>query len=121
MLRNRFLGLLSLITISCACAQNSPNMASDQLTGTSKGTLTCKTESAMVAIMKTIAPPTYVIDKQVMNALIKKGDCLIMPDGWQLLEAQDPPFNQQKDHASKWTIRTPQGIVHMWGAPIGEE
>lgn len=121
MFRTRFLGLLSLAIVGCACAQDPSHTTSNQLTGTSKGTLTCKTEAPMVEIMKTIVPPAYMIDKQIMNALIEKGDCLIMPDGWQLLEAQDPPPNQQNDHASKWTIRTPQGIVHMWGAPIGED
>lgn len=121
MLRIKFISLLSMATIGSACAQNPPNTATDHLTGTSKGTLTCKTESAMVKIMKTIVPPNYMIDRQVMNTLIEKGACLIMPDGWQLLEAQDPPHDQMANHASKWTIRTPNGIVHMWGAPIGED
>lgn len=84
----------------------------------SEGTVTCKTEKAMVTLMKA-TPPSLITNRDVLNRLIKSGDCLLMPRGWVVLEAEDPPLDQQANHASKWTIRTPQGIVHMWGTPFG--
>lgn len=117
---NAMISLLWCVS-SCVSAQAISDLIPDQITGSSKGTLTCKTEAAIVEIARTIGPPTYLINKQVMDDLIKKGDCLLMPEGWQLLEALDPPMDLKEDHGSKWTIRTPQGIVHMWGVPNGED
>lgn len=115
----KLLCLFSLAAFGFAYAQTPRHQTEDHITGSDKGTLACKTEAAMVQIMKTMIPPTYLINKQVMDELIKKDDCLIMPTGWVVLLQKDPPLDQQEDHASQWTVRTPHGTVHMWGTPMG--
>ncbi|RDS78733.1 hypothetical protein DWU98_21390 [Dyella monticola] len=94
---------LSLAMITCAYAD--------------QGTVACKTEKAMVTLMK--VKPYLSTNSDELKRMIKSGDCLFLPDEWLVLEADDPPLDQQEDHASKWTIRTSHGIVHMWGAPFG--
>ena len=106
--------VLSLAT--SACAQTAA-IDPDHVTGSHEGTVACRTEEAMVALMK--ASPGLTTNEEVLQRLIKSGDCLVMPDGWVVLRAEDPPLNQQADHASRWTVRTPEGIVHMWGTPFG--
>lgn len=54
-----------------------------------------------------------------MDEMIKNDDCLIIPEEWIILLQEDPPLDQQDDHASKWTVYTPDGIVHLWGTPMG--
>lgn len=111
---------LSLCMVFSAYAQKQPTPEQERITGSSEGTVACKTESAMVTLMQADLPDGMTNDK-VMNQLVKSGHCVIMPHDWLLLEAKDPPLKKQNDHASQWTIRTPQGIVHMWGSPVGEE
>ncbi|WP_196239560.1 hypothetical protein [Dyella monticola] len=63
--------------------------------------------------------PNGMTNMKVLDHLVKTGDCVMMLTDWDLMEAQDPPLDQQNDHASKWTIRTPNGVIHMWGTPFG--
>lgn len=72
----------------------------------------------MVTLMKAELPDGMT-NMKVLDQLVKNGQCMMMPKDWHLMEAQDPPLDKQNDHASKWTIRTPHGIVHMWGGPFG--
>lgn len=72
----------------------------------------------MIEVMHA-TPASLVTPANVLDKAIKSGDCLMLPKDWEVVEAQDPPLHQQNDHASKWTIRTPDGIVHMWGTPLG--
>ena len=111
---------LSFCMVTTAWAQTQPTPEQAQITGSSEGTVACKTEAAMVTLMKADLP-NGMTNEKVLDQLVKSGDCVIMPRGWLLLEAKDPPLKEQGDHASQWTIRTPQGIVHMWGSPVGEE
>lgn len=113
------INLLWLTVIGCVYAQTQPHPPENEITGSDDGTLACKPEIAIVKIMKTMKPPHFLIDGQVMNDMIKKGDCLIIPEEWVVLLQKDPPLEQQEDHASQWTIKTPNGIIHMWGAPMG--
>ncbi|QAU24960.1 hypothetical protein EO087_13955 [Dyella sp. M7H15-1] len=108
--------LLLLVITTNACAQTLP-VDRDIGPGSHAGTIACKTEDAMVMLMK--ASPALTTNEQVLDRLIKSGDCLIMSRGWAVLLAEDPPLDQQEDHASKWTVRTPDGVVHMWGTPFG--
>lgn len=101
-------------------AQNSPGQSDEQLKGSSEGTVACKTEQAMVKLMKADLP-NGVTNKTVLNGLVKDGECVIMPHDWLVLGGKDPSSDQRGDHASLWTIRTPQGIVHMWGWPLGDD
>lgn len=118
MFRTRFLSLFSLAIIGCACAQTTPDTSNNLTTGSDEGTVACKTEAAMVTLMEA-TPPSQITNQEVLQRLTKSGDCLIMPKGWAVLTMDDPPLDKQKNHASKWTIRTPHGIVHMWGTPFG--
>ncbi|QAU24961.1 hypothetical protein EO087_13960 [Dyella sp. M7H15-1] len=108
--------VLSLIIGINAVAEDLP-IDSQHITGSDEGTITCKTEQAMVTLMK--ASTALTTNEKVLSRLVESGDCLIMPRGWLVLRAKDPPLDQQEDHASQWTIRTPNGIVHMWGTPFG--
>jgi len=108
--------VLFFVVSACTCAQNAPS-SSTQISGSDEGTLACKNEKAVVTLLQTITP-THTLNVDIMNQLIERGDCLILPTGWVILEQDDPPLNRQADHASKWTIRTPHGIIHLWGLPM---
>lgn len=114
----KLVSLLPLVAIGCACAQNPPDPEAAKITHYPDGTVACKTEAAMVELMHA-SPPQLPTNEKVLDKLIKSGDCLIVPENWEISLQKDPPLNQQADHASKWTIRTPHGIVHMWGTPMG--
>lgn len=101
-------------------AQTSSEQSEEKLKGSSEGTMACKTEQAMVKLMKADLP-NGVTNKTVLSGLVKSGDCLIMPHDWLVLGGKDPSPDQRGDHASLWTIRTPQGVVHMWGWPLGDD
>lgn len=85
-----------------------------------QGYLVCKTEKAMLELMKSQPPAATVQNMHVQNRLIKSGACLVTPRGWVVLEVQDPVSNQPEDHAAKALIRTPNGIIQMWATPFGE-
>lgn len=74
----------------------------------------------MVSLMHA-SPALVPVSDDTLDPYIKRGDCLILPKNWHVLTQKDPPVVQQEDHASQWTIRTPQGVVHMWGAPVGSD
>ncbi|MBE1159106.1 hypothetical protein [Dyella acidiphila] len=99
--------LLAIATAACAHIEQPA-----QLTGSDEGTVACKSESASVALLRA-SPPSLPTNDKVLNAFVARGDCLVMPAGWQILVAEDPLLDQQEQHASKWTTRTPHGIVHM--------
>ncbi|RDS78734.1 hypothetical protein DWU98_21395 [Dyella monticola] len=106
---------LSLVIATNVCAQDLP--ADRYLgSGSNAGTVVCKAEKSMVALMNAGTSEPVLLTRLIIN-----GDCLVMPYGWSLLVAEDPRWDQKEVRASKWTIRTPDGIVHMWGAPIGED
>ena len=111
--------VLAFATVSGVHAQNPlndsvPDEEVDQ------GYLVCKTEKAMMELMKSQPPATTVQNTEVRNRLIKSGACLVTPRGWVVLEVQDPASNQPEDHAAKALIRTPSGIIQMWATPFGE-
>jgi hypothetical protein len=113
------ISLLSLVAAGCASAQTSPHTSAEQ-PHYPDGTVACKTESAMVSLMHA-SPALAPVSDEILDPYIKRGDCLVLPKDWHVLVQKDPPIAKQEDHASQWTIRTPQGIVHMWGAPVGSD
>lgn len=60
------------------------------------GTTACKTEKSMVALMNAGAS-----EPRLLTRLVISGDCLVMPYGWSLLVAEDPPRDQKEIRASK--------------------
>jgi hypothetical protein len=111
---------LSFMIVACVHAQALQEQDGGQLKGSSEGAVACKTEQAMVTLMKADLP-NGITNKTVLNGLVKSGDCVIMPRDWLVLGGKDPSPDQRGDHASLWTIRTPQGIIHMWGWPLGDD
>lgn len=109
---------LTVAAGASAFAQPSTTASDDQYARYKGGLVTCNTEKAMVTLMKADLP-NGMTNMKVLDGLVKTGDCLMMPSDWDLITADDPPLDQQGDHASKWTIRTPHGIIHMWGTPFG--
>lgn len=110
--------LLSFAMVTAGCAQTSSHDQAGHTSDSGEGTVVCKNERAMVTLIRT-RTPLLTLNVEVLDRLIERGDCLEMPRGWEMLEARDPPLNKQEVHASKVTIRTPHGIVHMWGMPFG--
>lgn len=111
---------VSWVIASAACAQPLP-LDRDVGPAADEGTVACKTEDAMVTLMKATPPSSPALNRTVLSQLIKRGDCLLMPHGWAVLEVKNPPADQREDHAAALTLRTPQGIMHMWGAPFISE
>ncbi|QAU24962.1 hypothetical protein EO087_13965 [Dyella sp. M7H15-1] len=109
---------LSFGFAAAACAQSSSQDRAEFISGSSEGTIVCKSEKAMVTLMKT-RTAMMALNLDILHRLEESGDCFAMPRGWLMLEAQDPPLDQQEDHAAKLVVRTPDGIVHMWGTPFG--
>jgi hypothetical protein len=120
MRRTTLISFLSLIAAGCASAQNTPRTPPGPPTHYPDGTVACKTEATMVSLMHA-SPALAPISDETLDPYIKRGDCLILPKDWHVLTQKDPPIAQQENHASQWTIRTPQGVVHMWGAPVGSD
>lgn len=114
----KLIGLFLATLMGCTCAQASSEKLASNASNLHEGTVACKTEAAMLKIMKTMTPELRT-NKKVLNELIANGDCLILPEDWDVVTMKDPPLNQQADHASNWTVRTPNGTLHMWGAPFG--
>ncbi|QAU24963.1 hypothetical protein EO087_13970 [Dyella sp. M7H15-1] len=110
--------VLSFAITATAFAQTSLHDRAEHITGSDEGTIVCKNEKAMVTLMKT-RTPMMALNLDILHRLEESGDCFAMPRGWLMLEAQDPPLDQQEDHAAKLVVRTPDGIVHMWGMPFG--
>lgn len=116
----KLISLLSLVVAGCVSAQPTSHTSASQSQRYTDGTVACKTEAAMVSLMHA-SPPLAPVSDDTLDPYIKRGDCLILPKDWHVLTQKDPPIAQQENHASQWTIRTPQGIVHMWGAPVGSD
>lgn len=107
---------LSYAIATGAYAPTSPSQQ-DLSPDADQGTVACWNEKAMVVLMQTKSPQQG-FDKEMFNILLKSGDCLVMPDEWGVVQAKDPAPDQRDDHASLWTVRTPKGIVRMWGVPF---
>lgn len=117
----RCLGFFSLICLAfanCARAETTLHTESNQPAQYPDGTVACTSEAAIVALMEA-SPPYLPTNEKKLDASIKSGDCLIIPDDWEISSQEDPPLDKQMDHGSKWTIRTPHGVIQLWGTPMG--